>query len=148
MRDAVEECGCHFGPTKNCAPFFEFKVCGEDDRRCLVEFSDEVKEQPAAGLGERDVSKFIHDDTISGHELLFDPAGFAVTFLFDEQVDEINTVEELDFTSPLDQLCAKGCCDVSFACSCSANKDQIMPCRSWMNCPVQSWSICAFSTGI
>ena len=84
---------------------------------------DEVEEQPAAGLGERDISKFIHDDTISGHELLFDPAGFAVAFLFlfDEQIEQIHAVEEAYFAPFLDQFCAKGRCDMGFACSSSAD---------------------------
>ena len=85
-----------------------------------------MKEQPATRLGKGDITEFVHDDAINAHELFFDLPRFAVSFLFDEQVDEINTVEEADFTSPPDQLCAKCCCDVSFAGSSSTDQDQVM----------------------
>ena len=85
-----------------------------------------MKEQATTRFGKGDITEFVHDDAICAHKLFFDPPRFAVSLLFNEQVDEINTVEEADFTSPLDQLCAKGCCDMGFAGSCSADQDQIM----------------------
>ena len=53
-----------------------------------------MKGQPAARSGKGDITEFVRDDAICAHELFFDPVSFAVSFLFDEQVDEVNTVEE------------------------------------------------------
>ena len=60
--EAVEE-GCrHFGVAKDCRPFAEAEVRGDDDAGALVEFAQEVEEQRAAGGAEGQVAQFIKVD--------------------------------------------------------------------------------------
>ena len=53
MRQSIEQRGCHLGVAKDARPFGERQVGGDDDRGALVEPTDQMEEQLAAGLGER-----------------------------------------------------------------------------------------------
>src|SRR5689334_17089231 len=94
MREAVEK-GCgHFGVTKNQRPFAEGKIGGHDHRGLLVEPADQMEQQLAAGLGERQISEFVqHDEVLAAHVVGQPalPAGAAFGF---EPVDQVYDVEE------------------------------------------------------
>lgn len=56
MRHPVEERGCHLGIPEDRDPFTELQVGGDDDAGFFIELADEVEQQRAAGLRERDVT--------------------------------------------------------------------------------------------
>ena len=59
VREAVEKGRRHFGVTKDCRPFAEARVGGDDDAGALVEFTPEMEKQCAAGGAERQVAQLI-----------------------------------------------------------------------------------------
>ena len=93
-----------------------------------------MEQQPSTGLGEWDVAQFVHDDAISIHQLFFKASSFFISLFFDEQVDQIDTIEEADFLSILDQVCPECCRDVCFSCSRSPDKDEVMPVLYELSC--------------
>ncbi len=92
MREAVEERGGHLGVTEDGRPFAECEVRGDDDRGAFVELADEVEQELAAGLGEREIAELVEDqeveagDQVRGAALAFG-AGFGVELV--HQVDDI-----------------------------------------------------------
>ena len=56
-----------------------------------------MEQHSSAGFWERNVSQFIHDDTISGNQLLLQLTAFALSFLFDQDLDQIQCIKEADF---------------------------------------------------
>ena len=69
VRDAIEQCGCHLGIAKDRDPLTELQVGGDDDAGLLIELADQVEQQCAAGLGERDVAQFVDDDAVQSGKL-------------------------------------------------------------------------------
>ena len=67
--EPIEERGCHLGVTEDRGPFAEGKVGGDDHRSLLVEPADEMEQELAAGLGERQIAEFVEDDELErlGH---------------------------------------------------------------------------------
>lgn len=95
----VEERRCHLGITEDSRPFAKRQVGCDDDRGPLVEFADQVEQELAAGLGEREIAELIKDqeveagDQVRGPTLSFCP-GFGV-----ELVHQIDDVEEPSATA-------------------------------------------------
>ena len=58
---AIEQRGGHLGIAEDARPFAEGQVGGDDDRGSLVEPADEVEQELAAGLGERQIAEFVED---------------------------------------------------------------------------------------
>ncbi len=50
MREAVEQCGRHFGITEYGWPFGKSEICCDDDRCALVELTDQMEQKLATGL--------------------------------------------------------------------------------------------------
>jgi hypothetical protein len=68
--EPVEQGGSRLGVAEHGRLFAEGQVGRHDDRGSLVEPADEVEEELAAGLGERQVAKLVEDDEIeAGKEL-------------------------------------------------------------------------------
>lgn len=61
---SVEERSGHLGVAKDGRPFTEVEVGGHDDRGALVKTADEVEQQLAAGLVEREVAKLVEDQEV------------------------------------------------------------------------------------
>ena len=57
--EAVEQSGGHLGIAKHGRPFTKSKIGGDDDRCALVEAADEVEQELAAGLRERQVAELV-----------------------------------------------------------------------------------------
>jgi hypothetical protein len=90
VSEAIEQSGRHLGVCKDARPFTEGKICGDDDRGALVEPADEVEQELAAGLGERQISEFVEDDEVHAGQVIGKPslprvAGFGL-----EPIDEID----------------------------------------------------------
>ena len=75
--EAVEQRGRHLGVAEHARPFTEGEIGGDDDRGALVEPADEVEQELAAGLGERQIAEFIEDDEVHAGQMIGD-AGPAV----------------------------------------------------------------------
>ena len=56
---AVEQRGRHLGVAKHAGPFTEGEIGGDDDGRALVEPADEMEQELAAGLSERQVTELV-----------------------------------------------------------------------------------------
>ena len=89
---AVEESRGHLGVTEHTGPFAERQVRRHDHRGLLVETADQVEQQLAAGLGNRQVAEFVehhevHPAEILGHPPL--PAGAPLCFELDDQLHDV-----------------------------------------------------------
>jgi len=126
MRPPVEERGCHLGIAEDGDPFTEFQVRCDDDAGLLVERADEMEQQRAAGLWERNVSQLVDDDTIQWCQLPDDLPGIALGLLPDQCVDQINRIEEARFFTLVDQCGSQGDSNVGFSCSGSAHQNEIV----------------------
>ena len=67
---AIEQRGRHLGVAEHAGPFTECQVGGDDDGGSLVEPADEVEEQLAAGLGERQIAELVEDDEVEAGEII------------------------------------------------------------------------------
>ena len=92
--EPVEERGGHLGVAEDARPLPEGEVGGDDHRGALVEAADQVEQQLAAGLGERQVTEFVEDDEVQAGEMIGDAALAAGAGLGLELVDEVDDVEE------------------------------------------------------
>src|SRR5271170_1504494 len=114
VREAVEQRGGHLGITENGRPFTEGEIGRDDDRgttRCsatankshlmleysgksLVAAADQVEQQLAARLRERQITQFVEDDEVEAGEIVGKPTLSAGSTLGFEAIDEIDGVEE------------------------------------------------------
>ena len=90
----VEQRSGHLGVAEHAGPFAEGEIGGDDDGRSLVEPADEVEQQLAAGLGERQVAEFVEDDEVDPGQMLGDTTLPSVTGLDLQAVDEVHHVVE------------------------------------------------------
>ena len=94
MGQAVEQRGGHLGVAEYARPFAEGQIGGDDHRGLLVEAADQVEQQLAAGLGERQIAEFVEHDEVHAAEILGHPTLTAGAALGLELVDQIDDVEE------------------------------------------------------
>ena len=62
--EAVEECRGHLCVAEDGRPFAKGEVGCDDDGSSFVEFADQVEQELAAGLGEREVAKLVQDQEV------------------------------------------------------------------------------------
>src|SRR5207247_302622 len=67
---AIEQRGRHLGIAEDARPFPEGEVRGDEERGAFVEPADEVEEQLATGLGERQIAEFVEGDEAPGGEVM------------------------------------------------------------------------------
>ena len=48
--EAIEHGGCHLGVAEHLRPIGESQIGGDQERRVLIEFADQVEQQLSAGL--------------------------------------------------------------------------------------------------
>src|SRR5208283_4076875 len=90
MGEAVEQRGGHFRIAEDARPFSECEIGRDDDRGALVEATDQVEQQLAAGLGEWEIAQFVEDDEVESGEIVGETtlsAGSAFGF---EAIDEVD----------------------------------------------------------
>ena len=94
MSEAIEERGGHLGVSEDAWPFTEGEIGGDDYGGALVEAADEVEQELATGLGERQIAEFIEDDEVHAGELIGkSPLPRRARFCF-EAVDQIDDIIE------------------------------------------------------
>ncbi|GAB5415722.1 MAG: hypothetical protein Cons2KO_33250 [Congregibacter sp.] len=74
MCESIQQCRRHLLVYKYRRPFSEAKIGRDDDARALVEFADQVEQQSAACLTDRQVTQFIEYDEIGVDETVGDTA--------------------------------------------------------------------------
>ena len=70
VRQAIEHGGGHLGVAEHLRPIGEGEVGGDQQRGVLVEFADQMEQQLAAGLAEREVAEFVDDDEIVAQQTM------------------------------------------------------------------------------
>ena len=85
---AVEQRGCHLGIAEHAGPFTEREIGGDDDGGALVKPADEMEQQLAAGLGERQVAEFVEDNEVHPRQMLGDTTLASVAGLDLQAVDD------------------------------------------------------------
>src|SRR5947209_8916616 len=73
MGEAVEERGCHLGVAKHTGPITKGQVGGDDDGSALIQPADQMEEQLAAGLSERQVAELVENNQIHASEIFGQP---------------------------------------------------------------------------
>jgi len=94
VRQAIEERGRHFGVCEDTGPFSKGQVGGDDDRGALVKPADEVEQELAAGLCERQIAEFIEDDEVHAGQVIGKPTLTNIAGFGFEPIDEIDDVME------------------------------------------------------
>ena len=90
MREAIQQRRGHLGVAEHAGPFGEAQVGGDDHAGVLVQLGQQVEQQGAAGLAERQVAQFIEDDEIHPHQRQRNASGLAVALLPLQRVDQID----------------------------------------------------------
>lgn len=85
-----------------------------------------MKQQRPAGLGERDIAKFIDDDTIQGGQLLDDLPGVALDLLCNEGIDQIDGIMEAHPFPSIDQVGPERDGNVRLAGAGSTDEDDVV----------------------
>jgi hypothetical protein len=67
---AVEHCGCHLGVAEDLRPVGKRQVGGDEQRGILVKLADQMEQQLAAGLAERQIAEFVDDDDVVAQQHL------------------------------------------------------------------------------
>jgi hypothetical protein len=94
MSEAIEQRRGHFGVAEYARPFTEGEIGGDDYRGALVEAADEVEQELATGLGERQIAEFIEDDEVHAGQMIGEASLPAVAGLGLQPIDEIDDVVE------------------------------------------------------
>ena len=62
VQEAIEQCRCDDWITEDLAPFSKATIGGQDHRTALVARVDELEEQVAASLNDRQVPDLVNDE--------------------------------------------------------------------------------------
>jgi hypothetical protein len=92
VSEGIEQRGRHFGVGEDAGPFAEGQIGGDHDRGTLIKPTDEVEQELAAGLGERQIAEFIENDEVHTGEVIGNPALPAVARLGLDAIDEIDNI--------------------------------------------------------
>jgi hypothetical protein len=85
-----------------------------------------MKQQRPAGLGKRDIAKFIDDDAIQGGQLLDDLPGVALGLLCNEGIDQIDGIIEAHPLAPIDQVGPERDGNVCLSSAGSTDEDDVV----------------------
>ena len=124
---AVEHGSGHLGIAEDLRPIGECQVGGDEQRGVLVEFADQVEQQLAAGLAERQIAEFIDDDEIVAQQRLGQPAAAPGGLLLFELVGQIDEVEEPASGTGADHRRGETDAQIRLPSTGAADKDRIAP---------------------
>ena len=94
MGQTIEQCGRHLGVGEDGRPFAEGEIGGDDDRGALVEPADEMEQELAASLSERQIAELVENDEVHAGQLIGNPALTGVAGFGLEPVDQIDYIVE------------------------------------------------------
>ena len=121
VREPVEQRGRHLRIGEYARPLAEREVGRDDDRRGLVEPADQVEQQLAAGLGERQIAQLVEHQQIDARDAVGDAALAAELDLGLQLVDEIDGIEEARLATGADNIAGDADRDVGLARSSRAS---------------------------
>ena len=95
MGEPVEQCCRHLGvAAEHRRPLAEAQVRGDEHGRAGVQLAEQMEQQLAAALGERQIAELVQHHEIDAGELVGELAAVAGTRLGLQPVDQIDDVEE------------------------------------------------------
>jgi len=86
----VQQCGGQLGIAEYLGPLRETQIGGDDHTGFFIQFADQVEQQCAADLAERQIPQFIQDDQIDMAEAIGQPALSAVEFFLLQRIDQFH----------------------------------------------------------
>lgn len=87
VRQSIQECGGRLGIAKHVTPFREGQIGCNDDAGPLIELGEQMKQQCATGLRERQISQLVQDHQIYLHQAERQLALFARGLLSFQRID-------------------------------------------------------------
>src|SRR5205823_14119406 len=90
MGETIEERGRHLGVAKHTGPIAKGQIGGDDNGSALVKPADQMKEQLAAGLSERQVAELVENNEVDAGEIFGEPPLPAGAGLALQPVDEVD----------------------------------------------------------
>ena len=94
MGQPIKHDGRHFGVAEHLWPIGEGEIGGDPAASVFIELADEMEEQLAAGLAERQIAEFVDDDEIVTQQLFAQPATTTSGLFLFQLVDEADQIEE------------------------------------------------------
>ena len=88
--EAVQQRGSHLGVAEDARPFGKRQVGGNQHAGVFIELGQQVKQQGAARLAERQVTQLIEDDQVHAHQAQGNPARLALRFFLLQGIDQID----------------------------------------------------------
>ena len=125
VRQPIEHGGCHFGVAENLRPIGKGEIGCDQQRRVLIELADQVEQQLATSLAERQVAEFVDDDEIIAQQLLGQAAASAGGLLLLELVDQIDQIEESSSSPGADDRRGDSDAQMGFSGAGAADEDRI-----------------------
>ena len=125
VREPIEQGCCHLGVSEDAWPFGKAEVGRDDDRGALVKPADQMEQQLAARLRERQITEFVEDDEINRRERI---GGAALAVELDlglQPIDQIDNIEVSRLAPGPDSVACNGDRDMRLACTGSANQDEV-----------------------
>ena len=122
---AVEQRGGHLGIAEHAGPFTEREIGGDYDGGALVKPADEMEQQLAAGLGERQVAEFVEDNEVHPGQMLGDTTLASVAGLDLQAVDEVDHVVEAPASTGSDAASGDGYGQVGLAGAGTADQNGV-----------------------
>jgi hypothetical protein len=125
MGQPIQHGGGHLGVAEDLRPIGEGEVGGDQQRRVLIELADQMEQQLAAGLAERQIAEFVDDDEIVAQQLLGQAATATGRLFLFELVDQIDQVEEASSRAGADDGRGHGDAEMGFAGAGAADEDGV-----------------------
>jgi hypothetical protein len=104
MGHPVQKGCCHLAVTEHLRPFSEGQVGGDNQRCSFVELRDQVEQELAAALRERQVPQFIEYDQVMACQVFRQSAAPVVNLFLFQLVYQIKSVEESGLPAVSDAL--------------------------------------------
>ena len=97
MGEPIEQRRGHLGVGEDLRPLGEGEVGRDDQRGAFIEPTDQMEEQLATRLGERQIAELVQDDKVHAGQLIGESAGPSGLALGLKLVNEVHHVEEARF---------------------------------------------------
>ncbi|MCY1228077.1 hypothetical protein D9M72_403730 [compost metagenome] len=127
VREAVEQGGRHLRVAEHRRPFGEVQVGGDHHAGVLVQLGQQVEQQRAAGLAERQVAQFVQDHQIHSQQAQRNTPGLALGLLLLQCIDQIDRrVEPHALAVAHDARHAQSRCQMGLACAWTTDQDHVV----------------------
>ena len=90
VREPVQQGGSHLRVAEHCRPFGEVQVGGDHHAGVLVELAQQMEQQRASGLTERQVAQLVQDHQVHAQQAIGDAPSLALGLLLLQRVDQID----------------------------------------------------------